>query len=552
MVRCRLLFLMKDLHLADRQGDIIWTHTRVYALNISTEHLDNHAVRLTVEVDTATLEDAKRQAIRTIAGKVNIPGFRKGKAPAAIITRYVGEAYILEEAIETLGQKLYREALEKSEIEPAAPGSMDDFKPEPPTFVYTVPLAPKVTLGDYRAIRVDYVEPVVGDDEVEAELRSLQREFGETVVSEDGAALGDRVTCDLHSFFVELDAETDAEADVHDRKEEAYVHRHGAVINLLEGEDEPLAPGFSQNIVGAKAGEVRTFRINLPTDDPKINTDIAGRTIEFVVAVEQVEKVSLPEIDEALAAKISQRYNWDEAFDDIVNADEDEVEDPEVEAALDEIEAAIEDAQAVEGEAESALDEAPNVRPLTLEEVRVKLKESVTKRTETQNRESYSNKVLEQVIEGAQIAFNDASVEAEIDDMVEDLKERLRQNRLDLDTYLRQTGRTIEEIRGDYREPAAKFLRRSLAVREFARAEKLEVSQEDLQNRLMEIVGELGPETINQLGILRDERFVNNMANNLMSQKIEERAIAIGKGEAPDLSAAPAAEETPAAEEAES
>jgi trigger factor len=523
-------------------------------LNIRTEQLDNHAVRLTVEVDTATFEEAKRQAVRSISGKVNIPGFRKGKAPAAIITRYVGEAYILEEAIESLGQKLYREALEQSAIEPAAPGSMDDFSPEPPTFIYTVPLAPKVTLSsDYRDIRIEYVEQTVGDAEVEAELRSLQREFAEKVASEEGAELQDRLTCDLHSFFVEVDAETDVEADVHDRKEEAYVHRHGAVINLLEGEDEPLAPGFTANMLGVKAGETRNFRITLPTDEPTINPDIAGKTIEFVVGVEQVEKVVLPEIDEALAAKISQHYNWDEAFDDIVNDDEDDIEDAELETALDEVEAELEAAEAAESEdIESELEAVPDVRPLTLEEVRAKLKESLTKRTETKARETYSNKVLEQIIESAEVAFNDASVEAEIDDMVEDLKERLRQNRLDLDTYLRQTGRTIEDIRGDYREPAAKFLRRSLAVREFARAEKLEVTQVELQTRFMEILGEIGQDAINQLGILRDERFVNNMANNMMSQKIEDRAIAIGKGEAPDLNAAPVleiAEEAPTTEE---
>jgi len=523
-------------------------------LNISTEQLDNHAVRLTVEIDESTFEEAKRQTVRTIAGKLNIPGFRKGKAPALVVTRYVGEAYILDETIEALGQKLYKQALEDSKIEPAAPGSMEDFKLEPPTFIYTVPLAPTVTLSDYRAIRVDYVAPVVGDEEVEAELRGLQREFAETVVSEEAAAVEDRITCDLHSFFVEIDAEADAEADadvdadadVHDRKEEPYVHRHGAVINLLEGADEPLAPGFSANVIGAKAGDVRTFRITMPTDDPKINPDIAGRTIEFVVSIEQVEKVVLPEVDDALAVKISQRYNWDEAFDDIVNADDDEIaelddaDDEELEIQLEEIEAEIEAAkeQLEDEAAERGLEISgiPDVRPLTLEEVRVRLKESVAKRTDTQARESYANKVLEQIITSAQVAFNEASVEAEIDDMVEDLKERLRQNRLDIDTYLKQTGRGIEDIRGDYREPAGKFLRRSLVVREFANAEKLGVSQEELQARFIQVLGEIGQDAINQLGIMRDERFVNNMANNLLSQKIEARAIAIGKGEAPDLS----------------
>lgn len=495
-------------------------------MNIRTEQLDNHAVRLTVEVDSTAFEDAKRQTLRTISGKLNIPGFRKGKAPASIVSRYVGDAYVLEETVEALGQKLYRQALEENNLEPAAPGSMDDFKLEPqPTFTFTVPLAPTVKLGDYRAIRVEYTEPTVGDNEVETELRSLQRELGENVETSEGASLGDRITCDLHSFFVEEQAETDTDADVHERSEEPYVHRHGAVIFLNEGDDEPLAPGFSQNMVGAKAGETRTFRISFPTEEGKVAAELAGRTVEFVIGVQKVETVSLPEVNEEFAVKVSERFGWE----------------VEIEAEAENADAATEP----EAEAEAA-EAAPTTRPLTLEEVRARLLETITKQSGEKAREAYANKVLEQVIEGAEIAFHDASVEAEIDDMVEDLKERLRQNRLDLDLYLRQTGRTLEEIRADYREPAAKFLRRSLAVREFARSEGLTVSQEDIQQRLFEVIGQLGPDALQQLGLLNDQRFINNMANNIMSQKIEERAIAIGKGEAPDLTA-PVAEE-PAAD----
>jgi trigger factor len=483
-------------------------------LNISTEQLDNHAVRITVEIDAEAFETAKRDTLRTISGKVNIPGFRKGKAPASVISRYVGPAYILEETVESLGQKLYRQALESQNLEPAAPGSMDDFKLEPqPTFIYTVPLAPVVKLSDYRAIRLDYVEPTVGEEEVETELRGFQREFAETTVSDEAAAVGDKITCDLHSFFIEAEAETDSDADVHDRKEEPYVHRHGAVLFLTEGTEEPLAPGFTQNIVGAKAGETRTFRITFPEPHGKVNVELAGRTVEFVVTLEKVEKATLPAIDDALAAKISERFGWDVEAEGETKA------------------------EAAEGEQAEAADELPSTRPLTLEEVRGRLQTSITERSQQKAREDYANKVLQQVIDEAEVTFHDASVNLQIDDMVEDLKERLRDNRLDLDTYLRQTGRTIEEIRADYREPAAKFLRRSLVVSEFANIEKLSVSQDDLQARLMEIIGEIGPETLQQLGLLNDQRFVNNMANNIMSQKIEQRAIAIGKGEAPSLEA---------------
>lgn len=517
-------------------------------MNIRTERLENHSIRMVVEVEPTAFEEAKRSALRTISGKLNIPGFRKGKAPAAVVTRYVGEAYILEEAIESLGQKLYREALEQSQVEPAAPGSMDDFTLEPqPTFTYTVPLAPEVVLGDYRSVRVDFTEAEVTDEDVESELRGLQREFSVSTPREDGAQIGDRITADVHSFFVEPEAEADTETDVHDRTEEAYFHRHGAVLSLLEGDDEPLAPGFSQNLVGVKAGESRTFRITVPADHEKANDSLKGRTIEFVVGVSAVEQLELPEMDSEFAKDVSARYGWEKEVEAAETAETDEAA-PEAQAAEEtpaaeaETEAVSNEAAADEDDAELDEDDKDNFID-SLDEVRVRLKAALIEREQNAVRERYANSVLEKIIDGAEVKFNEASVESEIDDMIEDLKERLRQNRLDLDTYLKQTGRTIEEVRGDYREPASRFLRRSLVVREFATSEKLMVSESDINERLMSVFGGIDPQMIEQMGLLRDQRFLNNMINNLMSQKIEERAAAIGKGEAPELDAAPAAEE---------
>jgi trigger factor len=515
-------------------------------LNIRTERLENHSLRMVVEVEPTAFEEAKRSALRTISGKLNIPGFRKGKAPAAVVTRYVGEAYILEEAIESLGQKLYREALEQSQVEPAAPGSMDDFTLEPqPTFTYTVPLAPEVVLGDYRSVRVDFKEAEVTDEDVESELRGLQRELSVATPREDGAQIGDRITADIHSFFVEAEAESDTETDVHDRTEEAYFHRHGAVVSLLEGDDEPLAPGFSQNVVGMKAGESRTFRLTISADHDKANPDLVGRTIEFVVGVTQVEQLELPEMDSEFAKDVSARYGWEKEVEATETAETEEAA-PEAAEDTPAVEAVSDEVAETELADDSDEDEAEENFIDSLDEVRVRLKVALIEREEKAVRERYANSVLEKIIENAEVKFNDVSVESEIDDMIEDLKERLRQNRLDLDTYLKQTGRTIEEVRGDYREPASRFLRRSLVVREFATAEKLLVSEADINERLLSVFGGIDPQMIEQMGLLRDQRFLNNMINNLMSQKIEERAAAIGKGEAPELDAAPAVEETKA------
>jgi FKBP-type peptidyl-prolyl cis-trans isomerase (trigger factor) len=178
-------------------------------------------------------------------------------------------------------------------------------------------------------------------------------------------------------------------------------------------------------------------------------------------------------------------------------------------------------------------------QPLTLDEVRARVMETIDSRSKEQAREKYANAVLEHVISGADVKFNEASLEAEIDDMIEDFKNRLQQNRVTLDLYLKSTGKTLDDIRTDYRGPAETRLKRSLAVREFANREGINVSQQDLTDRLMTVFTDLGAESVQQLGLLNNEQFAANMINNLMSQKIEERAVAIGRGEAPDLNAAP-------------
>jgi trigger factor len=505
-------------------------------LNIQIEHLDNHSARLTVQVDEARFAEARKSTVRKISAKINIPGFRKGKAPAQMVARQVGEAYILEETIEELGQTLYKDVLTEQDLDPAGPGTIENFELEPqPTFTYTVPLAPTVSLGEYHSVRADWVDPVIGDKDVEAELRGYQREFAETAVSDAPAEVGNRITADLHSFFVDSEAET-ADVDVHDRKEEPYIHRHGAVLDLGTGDDEPLAPGFTEKMVGATVGETRTFLLSFGEGEG-VNPDLANKTVEFVVTVDKIETVVLPELDDALAAKVSERFGWNEPVE---AAEAAEVEAEVSEEAAD----AVDSDEAAEAESDSETDEAgdenednafsaPETRPLTLSEARAKLAETLQEQAIERNREQYANKVLEQVVEGAEVAYNEVSLEQEIDDLVEEFKQRLAQSQYTLDLYLRSSGMTLEDLRTNYRPTAERSLRRGLVMREFLKAEKLGVTESDLSARLESVLSGIGGiEMAQQMGLLNDSRFAENLANRILQDKLEARAVAIGRGEA--------------------
>ena len=179
-------------------------------MNIQTERIDNHQARITVEVEPERWQKAKKQAARGLSRRYKIPGFRKGKAPYSVIKRYVGEAPIIEEAMETMGNEVYREALESSDVDPYTAGNLEDFQLEPqPTYVFTVPLVPEVEPGDYRSVRVEYNEPEITDEDVDNTMRRLQQQ--EALVEEkDGPiAEGDRVTLDIHSEFADGDERDD-------------------------------------------------------------------------------------------------------------------------------------------------------------------------------------------------------------------------------------------------------------------------------------------------------------------------------------------------------
>ena len=126
-------------------------------MNIQTEQLQNHTARMVVEFDVERLAEAKKKAAQKIGKQVNVPGFRKGKAPYSIIAKYVGEAAIVDEAIELISNDIYKEALTESGLDPYGPGSVDKYDLDPaPKLTFTVPLQPKVDLKGYRDVRLPY------------------------------------------------------------------------------------------------------------------------------------------------------------------------------------------------------------------------------------------------------------------------------------------------------------------------------------------------------------------------------------------------------------
>ncbi len=456
-------------------------------MNIQTERIENHSARLTVEVDSERLEKAKQSAARKIGNRVNIPGFRKGKAPYRILVSYVGEAAILEEAVETLGNEIYKEALDGSQVDPYGPGALEDFKLDPtPTFQFTVPLQPEVDLGAYRDVRLEYTNPTVEDAAVDSALKAMLNDNAVVEESNRPVEAGNRVTVDIHSHFVG----DPAEGQEGGKDGEEVIHQHDAVINL-DSTDEPLAPGFVEGLVGAAVGETKEFEITYPDDKDKYN-DLAGRKVEFHVTVKKIENVTLPVLNDEFAARVT----------------------------------------------------AGEETPLTLLELRVRVREDLQKAAEERAKSDFSRKVLEKIVEGAQVSFPEAMVQDQIEDMLESLDRNLRQQGVTLKDYMKITGKTRENFDEDYRESATNTLRRSLVLRQVLREEVLDVTNAQVQAEIDRLVAPFGDQGAMYRSFFEQPDMVAGLRNDLLTQRTYDRIAAIARGENPEKGVPVAASST--------
>ena len=299
-------------------------------MKVTTEARENRQVALTIEVEPERVEAALAKAARNIANKANIPGFRKGKAPREVIERMFGKGALLEEALDDLGQQVYREALEQANIEPYGPGEMEHIQQEPLVLKMVVPLAPAIDLGDYRSLRVPFEAPEVEDSDIDHQIEHLRERHAIVEPAPEGtpADWGHFVTLKIESTVEGQPFFTRQEASLTLEKE----HLDDAI---------PVMPGFEEPIVGMKAGEERTFGLPVPasTDEADYG-EFAGKTAEFKVFLQDIRLRTLPDADDALAQTVGDFETMgalrDAIRQDIADANRREAESAYVDRVVDE------------------------------------------------------------------------------------------------------------------------------------------------------------------------------------------------------------------------
>ncbi len=262
------------------------TSTTPSDISVAVERQPASRVQLRVEAPASDLDAAVSAALRRLGGRVRLPGFRPGKAPAAMVERAVGWDAVRQEAVDALLPELYSRALDQAGVQPVDDPDLDLSPVErgqPFIFTATVTVRPDVELGDYTALRVDVPSTEVTDKQVDEMIEELRRRNSELREVERLAQSGDVLRCSL-------------------------VMRRGD--ELLSGEEENdrdldidrerLLPGLADALIGMEAGQQRSFQLTLPEDFAR--EELRNATVDVDVKVGAVRERILPPLDDSLAS----------------------------------------------------------------------------------------------------------------------------------------------------------------------------------------------------------------------------------------------------------
>ncbi|MCK0473557.1 trigger factor [Halalkalibacter sp. APA_J-10(15)] len=255
-------------------------------MTVKWEKQEGNEGVLTVEVEAEKVNDALDQAFKKVVKKVNVPGFRKGKVPRSLFEKQFGVESLYQDALDILLPGEYAQAVEEAGIEPVDRPEIDIETMEKGsnlTFTAKVTVKPEVELGDYKGLEVEEPDTNVTDEDVEAELTTLQERQAELVVLEDGEiAEGDTVVFDFEGF-VDGEPFEGGQADNYS----------------LEIGSGQFIPGFEEQMIGLKAGDEKDVEVTFPEEYHAEN--LAGKPATFKVKVHDIKRKQLPELDDEFA-----------------------------------------------------------------------------------------------------------------------------------------------------------------------------------------------------------------------------------------------------------
>ena len=411
-------------------------------MSLQVEKLEKNMAKITVEVPAEQFEKALTAAFNKNKSRFNIPGFRKGKAPQAMVEKMYGVEVLYEDAINEALDATYGDAVTESGLEVVSRPEIDVVQVEKgKELIYTATVAvkPEVTLGEYKGIEVEKASAEVTDEDIEAELKKVQEQNSRLITVEDRAVEdGDQTVIDFEGSV------------------------DGTPFEGGKGEDYPLTIGshsfidtFEEQLIGKNIGEECEVHVTFPEEYHA--KELAGKPAVFKVTVKEIKRKELPELNDEFAGEVSEFETLEEYKNDVksklslkkqkdaATENENHVVDKVVENAQMDIPEPMIDSQVNNMVNDYArrmqsqglsLEQYMQFTGMTIETLKEQMKPQAVKRIQTRL-------VLEAIVKAEKITVSDEAVEKEIADMAESYKMEVAQ----IKEYMGENG--IEQMKED-------------------------------------------------------------------------------------------------------
>ena len=269
-------------------------------MNIKSTERNGNLTTIVVEIDKELMETGVNKAYLKARKNIQLPGWRKGKAPRKLIESIYGAHVFYEDGLEEIFPEIYKACVIDQEIKAVGRPSLTDMDINDEgivTLTLTTDVYPEVTLGDYKGLEVEKAEATVTDEQVQAELDRMAQNVASTEVVERAAEMGDTANIDFEGFDNGV----------------AFDGGKGENFDLKLGSNS-FVPGFEEQVVGMSAGEEKDIDITFPEDYHK---ELAGKAVVFHVKCNKVTVTNLPALDDEFAKDVSEFETLDELKSDI-------------------------------------------------------------------------------------------------------------------------------------------------------------------------------------------------------------------------------------------
>ncbi len=432
---------------------------------IKAEKTEKSAYELEIAVEKEVFEEACTKVYRKQVKNINVPGFRKGKAPRAIIEKMYGKGVFYEDAVNEILPAVYADAVKEADIKDiiAQPEfdivSIDDNGLVLSAKIY---VKPEVEIADYAGIAVEKTVEPVSNEELDREINMVrERNSREVEVTDRAAELGDIAVIDYEGFADGV----------------AFEGGKGENFSLKLGSGQ-FIPGFEEKVVGHNIGE--EFDIDVTFPEQYHSEELAGKPAIFKIKLHALNKVELPELDDDFAKDVSE-------FD-------------------------------------------------TFAEYKADLKAKIEKRHESKADAEVEDKLVEALIEKLVADIPEVMFVNETENQLRDYDNNLRMSGLDLNTYLKYTGGTLDKLREEFRPRAEKQVKARLALEKIASLENLVANDEDIEAEYTRIAEAYNISVEQVKEAIDASAIAEDMKVKMAMDFVKEKAV-IGKAAAKKASA---------------